>query len=200
MAKGQTRRSLTPAELYSAAIQFHNNEFRTLGERTVAFLIIQSILVAALVHVITIPVPVLRQTFAYAFYPVAFGICTLGILFCVLHYVAGLVGSKTALRWRQYMQGIENNQQDPWKSFFNKCSEHEKSLFKSLPLPGSWLFSTAIFLWAWFAAVTYLVLRYMPEHGIDWVSAPTLGILIPIFILFLSITIWRLKSWHSGVI
>lgn len=194
----QRRSPMTQAESYNVAVQFHNNEFRTLGTRTTAFLIVQSILVAAFVGLVTIPAPIVKETFGYAFYPFAFGIAVVGVLFCVLHYVAGMSGSQAAGRWRRYMRHIENHHPDaPWEWFYrdSERSPWERRQLERLPLPSAWLFSTAIFFWIWVSAIIYLVLRYMPEHGVSWHEAPTLRILIPLFMVSLSLTIWLCIVW-----
>jgi len=95
---------------YNAGIQQYNNEFRTLGDRANAFLLIQSILVAALVLIFTnlkeAPIP---------FGLVAMGIILLGIFFCMLYIRAGRSGAHSAHAWRQYLLHLENeNPSAPW--------------------------------------------------------------------------------------
>jgi len=221
-ARPRPRPPLKTQEAYNAAVQLYNQEFRTLGERTTAFLIVQSILVAAFVTVLIIPAPTIEETLPYAFYLVLIGIIVVGILFCVLYYLAGRSGAQAAFRWRQYMLYIEHNQQDtPWNWVYNYCDEEHKkhgeppqkrkvytwlrNLFTRLqcercllerpPLPSAWLFSPAIFLMVWASAIIYIVLSYMPQRGFPWDSAPTLAISIFIFLIFFFIIIWRCTVW-----
>lgn len=146
---------LTQAESYNTAIQLHNQEFRTLGERTNSFLIVQSILVAAFVMIRVNP-----ELFPYAFPLISGGISMVGILFCVLHYSAGKLGSQTAFRWRQYMLHIENRHPDaPWNWFYKDCKDAglERRLLDKSPLPSAWLISPAIFFLVWLGAIAYIV-------------------------------------------
>ena len=192
---------LSPADEYNAAVQLHNQEFRALGERTTAFLIAQSILVAAFVHILTG-----RGHFPIAFEVIALGIIVIGILYCVLHYLAGQSGSQAAFRWRQYMmRHIENNDQDaPWNWFYDHC-EHthegerhrnilarllcEKCLLKRRPLPTAWLISPAIFFMAWIAAIISII----------WKLGLPLPCTIALTVLFaagaLYSILWRWKVW-----
>ena len=168
---------LKTQEAYNAAVQLYNQEFRTLGERTTAFVIIQSILVAAFVAVLVNP-----NWFPYAFEFITFGISIVGILFCISHHVAGRSGSTVAFMWRQYMRGLESNHQDaPWKRVYDYCkAEHkkhgeaqlknlwtrlqcERCLLERSPLPTAWIVTPFIFLMIWFAVSLYLTARLFIE-------------------------------------
>lgn len=204
------RAPFTEAESYNVAVQLHNQEFRTLGERTMAFLIVQSILVAAFVTILTIPPSTMKETLPYAFYPFASGIIVVGISYCFLQYLAGRSGSQAAFRWRQYMRHIENNHPDtPWNWFYADCqhthSERkfkgwwsrrhcERCLLERPPLPSSWLISPAIFLLAWACAIIYIFLRCIGGR-VPLNSALAIGTSIFIFLIFLSLIIWRCLAW-----
>jgi len=173
--------TLTPAESYNAALQLHNQEFRTLGERNYAFLIAQSILVVALVTVL-----VNSKLFPYALIFIMWVIIMAGILFCISHHLAGRAGSTAAFIWRQYMLDIERNQQDtPWNWVYNYCEERHKKhgeppqkrkvctwlrslltrlkcdrcLLERSPLPIVWLITPGIFAGIWFAFSFYIARR-----------------------------------------
>lgn len=167
-------------ERYSAAVQLHNQEFRTLGERTTAFLIVQSILVAAIVHVIISESSVLP----YAFIGVVSGIIFIGALYCLLQYKAGRMGSQAAFRWRRYMLYIEKKKEKrkaPWEWFYEQCKQpkiedwekpstgkktSEAKLLYKLPWPYTWLASPAIFSSVWCGAAVYIIYRLL------WASDP----------------------------
>lgn len=140
---------------YSAAVQFYNQELIVIGQRTMAFLIVQSILVAAFVTILINP-----NLFPYAFPLIAGGISIVGILFCVLHYLAGQLGSQAAFRWRQYMRRIENEHPDAtWNWFHRECEGTglERQLLDKPPLPSTWLISPVIFFLVWLGAIAYIV-------------------------------------------
>lgn len=200
--KPQSNQPITPVESYSAAVRFRTNETRALSERTAAFLIVQSILVAAFVHIITIPETNTNQLFPYAFYPVTFGISIIGTLFCILYHVAGMMGSLAASRWRLYMQHIEIKQTDtPWNWFFTKTEiGYEKRLLGRLPFPIAWLCSPALFFMVWGCAIIYLILRLMPQIGFPWLSPITLVISILIFVFYIVPIILRFIWWWKKTI
>lgn len=172
MGNQEPREPLTQPESYNVALQLHNQEFRALGERTGAFLLIQSVLVAAFVTVL-----VSQNTFAYAFEFIALGIGLVGILYCIIHNHAGSSGSQAAFRWRQYLRSIENNQENtPWNWVYEHCPHTchgrgiirfltqlrcERCLLEKSPLPTTWLVSPAIFLLAWIVALVYVIIWYV---------------------------------------
>ena len=152
----EQRAPLSPADEYNVALQLHNQEFRTLGERTNAFLIVQSLLVAAFAMIRINP-----ELFPYAFPLITGGISIVGILFCFLHYGAGRLGSRAAFRWRQYMIRVENHHPDaPWSWFYGEtqCARCERRLLNKPPLPSAWLISPAIFFLVWLAAIAYILI------------------------------------------
>jgi hypothetical protein len=157
---------------YNAAVQFYNQEIKTLGDRTQAFLIVQSILVAALVALFAY-----QENFPIAFDFFAFGFILAGILYCLLQSQAGMSGAQAAFRWRQYMFDIENNQRDaPWNSIYEHCPHTcrgrgmrrlctqltcEGCLLERPPLPSAWLISPSIFIVLWSGASLYLIISYI---------------------------------------
>jgi len=178
MTNQQARPPLTPAESYNAAVQLHNQEFRTLGERNNAFLIAQSILVVALVTLLTY-----QHLFPLALEFFIWGISIVGSLFCLFHHLAGRSGSQAAFRWRQYMSLLETGQTDtPWKQFYEYCEDehkkHGKARIKNLwtrlqcdrcllersPLPTAWITTPAIFAAIWVFVSSYITKRlFMPD-------------------------------------
>ena len=113
--------SLEPEDIrnyYNAGIQQYSNEFRTLGERANAFLLTQSILIAALVLIFTnlkeAPIP---------FGLVAMGIILIGISFCILQIRAGRSGAYSAYAWRKYLLHLENKHTDALWNWFEKYFE-----------------------------------------------------------------------------
>lgn len=98
---------------YNVAAQFYNQELSIIGQRSNAFLVVQSILVVALATFLTN-----TQIFPYALVLIMWGISILGSLFCLQHYLSGLTGATSAKYWRRYMRTIENSRLDtPWKQF-----------------------------------------------------------------------------------
>jgi len=204
-------------DYYNAGIEQYSNEFRTLGERANAFLLTQSILVAALVLIFTnlkeAPIP---------FGLVAMGIILLGIFFCMLYIRAGRSGAYSAYAWRKYLLHLENENPDaPWNWFAKyfkgktekvkkeaKCCvtkylmKHrpeaidEGALAKYLPLPNSWLFSTSAFLAVWTGSTC--IYRFIPNDELPLplfiIFAIITGLLI-IFALYLLCQAW--KEWKN---
>ncbi len=170
------------ADGYNAAVQLHNNEFRTLGERANAFLLTQSILIAAFFLI-----RINQEEATIPFVIITMVVILIGIAFCVLHIRAGRSGAYAAYGWRKYMLHLENKYPDaPW-NWFSKYFEDkskkaegancfikfygkhlwwltgEGSLAKCLPLPSSWLFSPPLFLLVWTGATAYIFILYFQE-------------------------------------
>jgi len=145
-------------ERYNAALELHNHEFRTLGERSNLFAVIQSILISALVLIM-----IGQEEFGYVFPYTVAGISLVGAIICFLHYKSGLSGSENAFLWRQYMLSIENDVSDtppdnmPWKWFHDKY--RGPGSLKKFPLPTAWLFTPTIFMFVWFLASAYIPVR-----------------------------------------
>ncbi len=197
--------TLTPAESYNAAIQLHNQEFRTLGARVNAFLLSQSILVIALVSIL-----VHQQLFPYALIFIMWIIIVAGILFCFFHYLAGKLGSQGAFRWRRYMRKLEGQYKDaPWNWFYKDAeyTPFRRRLLDKLPLPIVWIIAPGIFAGIWFSVSFYITYRlFMPGDPIRsnlylslfttrslsiTITVITLGVLIYIIIRAI---VW----WHHS--
>lgn len=211
---------MNESDRYNAAIQLHNNEFRTLGDRANTFLLTQSILFAALILILVnygnVPIPLDI---------IIMGVILLGILFCMLYIRAGRSGAYTAYAWRKYLLHLENKHPDaPWnwlsEYFENKTKkakeanccitkfyrEHllwitdEGHLAKCLPLPNSWLFSTSLFLVVWAAATayTYIVLDAHTTQSlrIFFVVIAGIAIIFAVILICQGYKAWR-KPYES---
>jgi len=145
-------------EYYNAALELHNHEFRTLGERASLFTVIQSILISALALII-----IGQEVFGYIFPYMVPGISLVGAIICFIQYKSGLSGSENAFLWKQYMLSIENDAyntiQDnmPWHWFYHRYSNPR--LLKKFPLPSVWLYTPIIFMVVWFFASAYIPIR-----------------------------------------
>jgi hypothetical protein len=154
-----------PTESYNAALQLHDQEFRTLSERTNIFLISQSIFVAALALLLTS-----QQCLPVDLDIPALGIVIAGTLYCLLHHKAGLQGSRGALIWREYMLKIEaGNNNAPWKWFYKtyRSKQYSECLLVRPPLPSAWLVSPSIFMLLWLGAPFYVYFNHTPTLSIE---------------------------------
>ena len=165
---------------YNAAVQFYNNEIEAIGTRTSAFFLTQSILIAALVIILTN-----QEKAPAAFGIIVMGIILIGFMFCALHTRAGLAGAKGAYTWRKYMLYLESGHKktsSPWKWFTEKVdstpkdtkdnnslcqsieelwqSIKEGNLVKYLPFSSTWVFSPFLFLLLWLGAFIYTIIKY----------------------------------------
>ncbi len=151
-------------ERYNAALELHNHEFRTLGERSNLFAVIQSILISALILIM-----IGQEEFGYVFPYAVAGISLVGAIMCFLHHKSGLSGSENAFLWRQYMLSIESDVSDtppddmPWKWFHDKY--RGPGSLKKFPLPTAWLFTPTIFMCVWFVASAYIPVRIGFDTG-----------------------------------
>ena len=146
-------------EYYNAALELHNHEFRTLGERSSLFAVIQSILISALALIITG-----QWVFGYIFPYTVSGISLVGAIICLIQYKSGLIGSENAFLWRQYMLSIEGDACDtpqnmPWHWFQHRYSN--PGLLRKFPLPSVWLYTPTVFMFVWFFASAYIPIRIL---------------------------------------
>lgn len=154
----QEEREAKQREYYNAAMELHNHEFRTLGERSSLFAVIQSILISALALIITG-----QWMFGYIFPYTVPGISLVGAIFCLIQYKSGLSGSENAFLWRQYMLSIECDARDippnnmPWHWFYHRYSN--PGLLRKFPLPSVWLYTPTVFMFVWSCASAYIPLR-----------------------------------------
>lgn len=164
-------RTLAWRDAYNAAIQLHNHEFATLSAKTNAFLIVQSILIAAFITMICY-----KQSFPMAFDVIALVIISVAILYCFLHHKAGWSGAQAAFRWRRYLLYMESGRDGLPMTWFRSSCEHthnekkctgwysrltcEACLFTRIPLPNAWLFTPSLLLAWWLLASLYVELNY----------------------------------------
>ena len=168
-------------EYYNVALELHNHEFRTLGERSSLFTVIQSILITALTLIITG-----QWVFGYIFPYTVPGISLVGAIICFIQYKAGLSGSENAFLWRQYMLSIENNSSDepqddmPWHWFCNRYTG--PGSLKKFPLPSVWLYTPTIFMFVWFGASAYVPIRVFFDPSFASSSNRQIAVIISIVI------------------
>ena len=184
----------TQADYYNTAVQLHNHEFRTLGERSNLLIVAQSILITAFVFILA-----WQSNFPYVFPYVASGIIMVGIIFCVLHHCSGRIGAQAAFKWRQYMRDeIEREDTNgPWHYLERNA---DRLLLDRLPLPSSWLFTPTIFLATWFAASLYIPVRLLIDENFAVASCRCLACAVSIIILIIALLAlcficWRVRSW-----
>lgn len=158
---------MNSAESYNAAIQLHNHEFGTFNGKNNAFVIVQSILIAAFVTLL-----VYKTSFPLAFDIVAIFIIMVGATYCFVHHRAGQSAAIAAFTWRQYLLTLENNQDLlPLTSFFGQYTHThntnwwsqlncERCLLERLPLPSAWLLTPSLFLFWWLFILIYIVVNY----------------------------------------
>ena len=198
---------------YNAAVQFYNNEIEAIGTRTSTFFLTQSILIAALVIILTN-----QETSSAAFSIIAVGIILIGFIFCALHTRAGWSGAKGAFTWRRYILHLENKDKGaPWQWFTENVDSKPKdtkdnnslcqlikegNLVKYPPLPSMWVFSPLLFLFLWLGAFIYTIIKYGMESCHQAPSCLTiLFIIASVFTLIASILamclIYKsLKAWQ----
>lgn len=168
-------------EYYNIALELHNHEFRTLGERSSLFAVIQSILISALALIITG-----QWLFGYIFPYTVPGISLVGAIICFIQYKSGLSGSENAFLWRQYMLSIENNSSDrpkdnmPWHWFYDRYSG--PGSLKKFPLPSVWLYTPTIFMFVWFGASAYIPIRIFLDTSFASTSNRQIALIISIII------------------
>ena len=151
------------ATWYSAAAQFYNQELSNIGQRTAAFLIVQSILLAAFVPLLTN-----QQQLPIAFDIVAVGITIVGSMFCIIHYQSGESGAQTAFVWREYLLDRENGHDDaPFHQFWELYRQRlfSQSTAGRPPMPVAWLVTPAIFVVVWLCALGYVISNYVLAQG-----------------------------------
>lgn len=174
-------------ECYNAALELHNHEFRTLGERSSLFAVIQSILISGLALTI-----IGQEVFGYIFPYTVPGISLIGAIICLIQYKSGLSGSENAFLWRQYMLSIENDTCDapqnnmPWHWFQHRYSN--PGLFKKFPLPSVWLYTPTVFMVVWFLASAYIPSRALFDTTFALSSNRQVALVIST-IIFISVAI-----------
>lgn len=195
------RVSLNPRDVYNIAVQLHNHEFRTLGERASLILIAQSILLSAFVYVL-----VGEGTLHYLFPYVLSAIAFVGAVFCVLLHEAGRNGSRSAFAWKQYMRAIEaGGKLKPWDWYYmhyrdieSSRTPHDRDLLKKLPLPFAWLAVPGVFSGVWFLASLYVPIRWIFDDSFALDSCRVGVIVFSAFVVagVTAVFLWILyRSW-----
>ncbi len=172
---------------YPLALDFYKQEIEIISQRNSAFLVVQSILVAALVTLL-----VNAGNFPYALSFIVWAITAGGALFCLSHHKAGRSGAQAAFYWRQYLVFLEGKitQNSPLKEFVSYTETKHKHLAADdirclatdvgdflgkpncdrclvtrLPLPHAWITSTFIFSLGWTFLAIYLTVRlFLPSR------------------------------------
>jgi hypothetical protein len=190
-------------ECYNAALELHNHEFRTLGERSSLFVVIQSILIGGLALTITG-----QGVFGYIFPYTVPGISLVGAIICLIQYKSGLSGSENAFLWRQYMLSIEHDTCDaaqnnmPWNWFYNRY--RGPGSLKKFPLPSVWLYTPTVFTVVWSFASAYIPIRILFDTSFAISSNRQVALIISA-IIFASVVILliffisRLVMYHCCV-
>jgi len=187
---------------YNVAAQFYNQELNTINQRNTAFLIVQSILVAAFATLV-----VNADKFPWALVAFMWAIILAGVLFCFFHHIAGRSGARSTFNWRRYMHHLERGQMEaPWNRFDQYCRESrfENRLLERLPRPHAWIFTPAIFASGWFLAAWYVTIRLCfieqdplhvnPYLPLPWPILLTSIVLLVTFIVVVYI-LWQFITW-----
>ena len=191
-------------ERYNAALELHNHEFRTLGERSNLFAVIQSILISALVLIM-----IGQEEFGYIFPYTVAGVSLVGAIICFLQYKSGLSGSENAFLWRKYMLSIENevsgtpSDNMPWKWFHDRY--RGPGSLKKFPLPSAWLYTPTIFTLVWLVGSAYIPARIWFDTSFALSSFRQVALIISltisvgVLILFLFFIIQSVKyRWFAN--
>lgn len=212
---------------YNAAVQFYNQELNAIGQRNAAFLIVQSILIAAFA---TLLVNANQLPWALAIF--IWVITVGGSLFCLFHQITGESGANAASKWREYMRFVEGAQENtPWSKFdqfsetyhrrhiqmrqegklWSRCKSTymrlrcDKCLVQRLPLPHTWITIPAIFASGWVFAAVYITTRlFMKDDPLHTNPFLPIGfatsISIGICVLTIAIVgyiVWRYTRWRK---
>jgi len=145
---------------YEYAVQLHNQEFRTLGERTNSALIVQTILMSSLILILVYEKSILGYILPY----VVTGVVFIGALIMSLLHFSGKEGSKSAFTWLRYMRALERGERGkPWSWFDKHRNDFRKDrgvgnsgLTHKLLLPSSWIIIPSILLFVWSVASLYI--------------------------------------------
>jgi hypothetical protein len=105
---------------YEYAGQLHNQEFRTIGERSNSALIVQSILISGIILILINE----KHIFGYIFSYVITGIIFIGALISLFLHISGKEGAKSAFAWRRYMRRLEAGEKGkPWNWFYKHYND-----------------------------------------------------------------------------
>lgn len=145
-------------DLYRVATELYSSSLRALEQRSMSFLIVQSLLVAGYAALFS---RVVQNSYATI---LMLGVALLGIAFCFLAYVAGRTVSQDVWLWKKRMLNLESNQRDKlWAEFKEdgKIFRFQRHCIDRLPGPTLWIISPALFLAAWLCAIGIL-------YGLHW--------------------------------
>lgn len=151
-------------EWHRSALELYKSEISTISESNAAFLIVQSILIAALSTFL-----VLTQALPYALIFFVLAIATAGSLFCFFHHRAGKSSANTALQWKRYMCFLEGKTKtnSPWKKFHSYLDQKERRSAQRMPLKHAWITNPGIFAVGWFLVALYITIRlFFPDDPI----------------------------------
>ena len=146
---------------YRTTVDLYICSIRALEQRTMAFLIVQSLLAAGYAALLSRygenpnVTPLLMS-----------GVILIGIAFCFVLYAAGRTVAQDALIWMKCMQSMEGNDKDePWSCFHQYGSRFslQRHCLNRPPGPTLWIYSPALFLAAW--ACAFVALHKFPCWG-----------------------------------
>jgi len=160
------------SDKYHFAILMHNKEFAILGQRTNAFLLVQSILMGGFILIL-----VNSDSFYGSFELFAIAVAMMGLLFCIMNIKGGWASASSAMKWRVYIMSLENGDAEaPFNSFISEFKHNHKDSgfhlncegcqINVLPYPTSWLFNSFIFIFSWFAGVAYILISHIVKNHI----------------------------------
>jgi len=142
---------------FKAAVDLYTCSIRALEQRSMAFLIVQSLLVAGYVTLLA------RCNAERGVIAV---IIAMGIIFCFAFFIAGKTTSIDASAWRSCIKQMDNTTSDPvtesklWSCYKAAYSKQSDCVTRGAPdrLPGPtlWIFQPAVFLAVWISAILRL--------------------------------------------
>ncbi len=142
---------------YKTAVELYVSCIRSLEQRSGVFLLMQSILVASYVALLVKNNDLILFTV---------GISAIGIIICIVFFLAGKTTSVEASVWQSYMIEIEKKEPSTeakelhWGYYKETYSKRADCITKTalgrFPAPTLWLFSPSVFLTAWICSFVVL--------------------------------------------
>ena len=145
-------------DLYRVAAELYSSSLRALEQRSMVFLVVQSLLAAGYAALFS---QVVRNSDATI---LMLGIALLGIAFCFIAYVAGRTVSQDVWLWKKCMQNLERNPRDKlWAKIEEdgRIFYFQRHCIDRLPGQTLWIISPALFLAAWLCTIGIL-------YGLHW--------------------------------
>lgn len=172
---------------YKTAVDLYICSIRALEQRSMAFLIVQSFLVAGYVGLL-----IQDKNSLEGF---MWGIIAIGIIICGSFFIAGKTTSLDASVWRSYMEMIESKEstaseeiKPPWdyfgETYRKRAGCFTRTAIDKLPGPTLWIWSPAVFLAAWTFALIMIFIDW--QWPCKWQGLHFLYI-IPVLIIIGSI-------------